>query len=279
MKSLKQPLGDMLVSNSPQCSLLRNPPGKEGSRYVFYPGCQLTGIAPELVMKTYALLREHLPDVGLFLQCCGTPAQWAGQKELFRGGVQKILKGWNELGRPVFIPACSTCYSMFRTHLSEIPVLSLWEVLADITAPAQPPEIGPALAVHDSCTTRQEKRIHDSVRVLLRKLGYSIEELPHCREQTVCCGNRGLMAYTHPEAAAGITRLRMSESALDFVTYCITCQHVFNDHGKRAYYLLDLVFPGESGNPVARGALEAPQLLANRLSLKKKLLEEEWMET
>ena len=278
-KSIKQPIGDMLISNSAKCSLFRNPPGKEFSRYVFYPGCQLSGLAPELVIKTYAELRAHLPDVGLFLQCCGTPAKWAGQAELFQGSLRNILIKWQKIGRPTFIPACSTCYNMFKTHLSEIPVISLWEALADFVLPAVRTETGLVLAIHDSCTTRQEKQIHDSVRDLLRKLGYSINELPHCREKTVCCGNRGLMAYTHPEAAVRLTQLRMADSALDFVTYCITCQRVFIDKGKKAYYLLDLLYPEEKGEPILRGALEAPQLLANRQGLKKKLLEEVWMET
>ena len=278
MSAKISPLGDLLASNSKNCILVKNPPGSNSSQYVFFPGCQLSGTAPHLVFKTYADLRKHLPEVGILLFCCGTPAQWSNQPELFQGGVQKFRRIWMELGKPVMITACSTCYQMFKMNLPEIKQLSLWEVLEQMDIPPCIPTSRETVALHDSCTTRQEKQIHDSVRKLLLRLGYSVEELPHSRESTICCGNKGLLPYTHPEAADRIAKIRMKESQADYVTYCVTCQQTFLSKGKRTAYLLDLFYGKKITALNTEERFDPSKRNENRATLKKQLLEEVWGE-
>ena len=77
-------LEDMRFSLSEFCILSRHQPGTSTSRFLFYPGCQLAGSAPEAVKNTYRFLCEQMVGgVGLMLGCCGIPAHWAGQELLF----------------------------------------------------------------------------------------------------------------------------------------------------------------------------------------------------
>ncbi len=53
-------LRDMVFSNSDKCHVNCHEPGMDSSKFVFFPGCQLSASSPENVKKTYAYLRERL---------------------------------------------------------------------------------------------------------------------------------------------------------------------------------------------------------------------------
>jgi Fe-S oxidoreductase len=187
--------------------------------------------------------------VGLMLGCCCAPAHWAGQEEQFRTEVKNIEQQWDELGRPEFITACSTCYRTFRDHLSDIPVVSLWEVLSGgelpETASGSPETV---FAVHDPCTTRSEPDIYNGVRSILDRLGTKTEELKLSREKTECCGFGGLMMNANPDLAKEVVARRAGESKLDYLAYCAMCRDNLAKAGKRTVHVLDLLFP-DSGEP------------------------------
>ena len=155
------PIRDMLFSNGEKCALTRRQPGADACRRLFFPGCRLSGSAPDHVSKTYAFLCEKLEGgVGLMLRCCGAPAEWSGRAQLFSDSFGDIEAQWREMDRPQFIFACSTCYEVFKTHLPEASVVSLWEVLDSSGLPEAIGEsafAGRSLAVHDACSTRHEK--------------------------------------------------------------------------------------------------------------------------
>ncbi len=65
------------------------------SRYVFFPGCQLSASSPENVKRTYSYLTEKLEGgVGLMLRCCGAPADWAGRTEEFSEVMSEFEARW-----------------------------------------------------------------------------------------------------------------------------------------------------------------------------------------
>ncbi len=234
-------LQDLAFNNSDQFTLTRHQPDRAQSKYMFFPGCQLSGSNPEQVALVYQYLREKLgvaPEggskessgVGLMLRCCGAPAEWAGRPELFQAGLQEITAQWESMGKPSLILACSTCYQMFKAELPQVEIISLWEVIDQ----AGLPNVGPTdlklsasksaclgkVAIHDACTTRQESQIHTAVRNILQKLGYQSEELPFNREQTQCCGYGGLMSFANPALAKQVTQDRIQQSSTDYVAYC-----------------------------------------------------------
>lgn len=269
-------LRDMAFSNSGQFLLTRHQPGFSESRFVFFPGCQLSGSSPEHVEKVYALLTARLPGgVGLMLRCCGAPAQWAGEQDLFQGTTADLVKEWEGLGRPQVIAACSSCYSMFKETL---PVVSLWEVLNDLEISLPATSTPYPLAVQDPCTTRHEESIHKAVRGLLTKLNCQVEELPFSRELTKCCGFGGLMSFANRTLAQEVTVARSQESPLDYLAYCAMCRDRFSAYGKRIVHILDLMFPRAEGEAATREDPGFSHRHENRARLKRKMLRETWQE-
>jgi glutamate synthase (NADPH/NADH) small chain len=270
-------LRDMHFSNGDKFALARNQPGTATSAFLFFPGCQLSGSAPEQVARTYAYLRERLfGGVGLMLRCCGAPADWAGRPDLFQAALDELRAGYAEMGRPRVILACSTCYQMFQTHLPDVEIVSLWELFDEMGLPdgaaSAPPGV---VAVHDPCTTRYEHQIHDSVRSILHRLGWRIEELRLSREMTACCSYGGLMWLANPELAHAVIERRIAESDADYVTYCAMCRDSFASQGKQTWHLLDFILGDAQAEQKSIGYSQRHE---NRARLKRRLLKELWGE-
>jgi Fe-S oxidoreductase len=272
-------LRDLAFSSGEQFTLARHQPGHESSRYVFYPGCQLSASSPGAVSQIYEHLGQSLDGgVGLMLGCCGAPADWAGRKELFGETLAAVRKQWEELGSPQVITACSSCYRMFRDHAPEMAVESLWTVLDRVGLPATAPTASSTVvAIHDACTTRHDTEIQDSVRHLLGKLGVEIAELEENRSLTTCCGYGGLMAFANPEVAGKVVNRRIQESEADYLTYCAMCRDNFAAKGKPAYHLLELICG--NGDGARRKGPGYSQRHENRAKLKHRVLKELWGET
>jgi glutamate synthase (NADPH) small chain len=278
-------LRDMAFSNGDKFALARNAPGTQTSAYAFFPGCQLSASAPEYVQRLYAYLGERLPQAGgagLVLRCCGAPAEWAGRVDLLQTAQAEFMAEYEALGRPKLVLACSSCYQVFKTHLPQVEIISLWQVMDEFGLPdgLQPlPGAGHSpLAVHDPCSTRYESQVQDSVRHILQGLGYSLNELPLSREKTKCCSYGGLMWLAHPELATKATQRRIAESPDDFVTYCAMCRDFFARQGKPTLHLLDLIYGADLPTLARQVGPGYSQRHENRARLKRKLLKDIWGE-
>lgn len=274
---------DMDFSQGENFSLARHEPGHSSSAFVFFPGCQLCASLPEKIPPLYGYLRQALDGgVGIMLGCCAAPAHWAGKEDRFQEEVSRFRETWNSLGRPVLIPACSTCFRMFRDHLPEIPVTSLWQVMAANGLPrgSSGAHICGSMAVHDPCTARREPELRMAVRELLGRLGVEVEELEFSHERTECCGFGGLMQNANPDLAAEVVRRRSGQSPLDYITYCAMCRDALAKSGKRVLHLADLVIPDDSGtDPAVRKTPTWSERRENRARLKVRLLQDVWGES
>lgn len=273
-------LRDMAFSTSDKFALMRHAPGTTSSAFLFFPGCQLSASHPEHVEAVYSLLQGQLSGgVGLALGCCGAPAGWAGRADLLDETLAAFRSQHEAMGRPALVLACSSCYQVFKTHLPEIELVSLWDVLAQHDLPAatgaSAGERG-TVSIHDPCTTRHEPHMHDSVRRIVTRLGYRIDELPLSREKTTCCSYGGQMWLTNRDLAQATVRRRVAESPADYVTYCAVCRDFFAAQGKRTLHVLDLIF-GTEGDPAAPGPGYS-QRHENRARLKRRLLQTLWGE-
>ncbi len=231
--------------------------------------------------SAYTLLTGRLSGgVAFMSRCCGAPADWSGRTELFQSTKEDFLAQWRELGSPQVILACSTCYEVFKTHLTDVPIISLWEMLDSLGLPesvkVDKPEV---IAVHDACTTRHESAIQESVRNILGRLGYEIEELRLSRDKTECCGYGGLMFFANREVAKSAIKKRIEESPRDYVAYCAMCRDYFAFSGKRTLHLLDLIFQIPRDEAAMRKGPVYTQRHENRVRLKNQMLKEWWGET
>lgn len=269
-------LQDMKFSNSDNFALAKHQPGMKTSKYLFFPGCQLSASSPDQVQQIYGYLQNKLTDgVGLMLRCCGAPAEWAARKDLVTESEKQMRQEWEDMGKPIIITACPTCFETFKPKYPE--VVSLWKIIRENGLPEKK-VLGYKLTIHDACTTRHEQNIHNDVREILKQIGCEVEELPYNRETTKCCGYGGLMWSANRELSTQVAAKRTTESSADYVVYCAMCRDRFVDQGKRTVHLLDLIF---NVNPMEQASIPGPGFSdrhENRARLKRKLLREMWQE-
>jgi Fe-S oxidoreductase len=89
--------------------------------------------------------------------------------------------------------------------------------------------------------------MQESVRRLLRLMGYNLEELELAGRKTECCGYGGLMSSANPALGRDAAKRRAGLARQDWVTYCAMCRDSLAREGGKAVHILDLVFGGPEG--------------------------------
>lgn len=273
-------LRDMAFSNGEKAAMARHQPGADTSAYLFFPGCQLAASYPGYIERIYGDLVDGLSGgVGLMLGCCGAPAEWAGRLDLAESTLDGFRQTHVAMGSPALILACSSCRQVFAEHMPEVEIVSLWDVFDEMELPAASLANGhPPVAIHDPCTARYETHTQDSVRRIVKRLGYTIDELPLSREKTTCCSYGGHMWFADRALSNTVIERRIAESPADYVAYCAICRDFFAGQGKPTLHLLDLIY-GDDVEAIARrrgpGYSERHE---NRARLKRRLLTQFWGE-
>ncbi|MGD9558988.1 MAG: pyridine nucleotide-disulfide oxidoreductase/dicluster-binding protein [Oscillospiraceae bacterium] len=238
------PLRDMEYSVD-DARLVRHQPGHTTSRYMLFPGCQMPGSMPETLFTLYRTLAEKLPGgVGLFMACCGAPADWAGREGQAAEVRAALTADWEAMGRPTLLLCCPGCYKVFKEHLPDIPVKFIAEVLPEVL-PDAAPVAAKAYAYHDPCTSRHLVAIQDSGRAMAQQLGAQITELPANRNKTVCCSYGGLQYHVNPTVGRKSWGERIAQSPLPYLTSCSNCRDFFRFGGKECLHILELAFGAE----------------------------------
>lgn len=266
-------LMDMAFSNGEDYFLVRHQPGKTESTYALFPGCQMGASMPDMVKQVYQDLTSRLDGgVGLILGCCGAIADWAGEQTQLQEELEKIRAAWQQLGQPKMITLCPSCYATFQQ--AEIPVVSIVDLLLELGLPSQTTKQSGVLAVHDSCTTRFDRKLQDGVRALAQQAGYTIEELPYSREKTHCCGYGGLTSLVNRAVGEETVQQCISQSSADYLTYCVNCRDQFSRQGKTTRHLLELLY-GMQEQPVADISLRRIQRQRLKYQMRKEIWGEE----
>ncbi|MEW9095919.1 MAG: FAD-dependent oxidoreductase [Clostridiaceae bacterium] len=217
---------------------------------VFIPGCSLPSYNPEVVGKILGYLQEKYPGTSAILKCCGKPTKALGQVDKFKERYGELQAEIDKLGATEVIVACQSCYLTISECSPQLKVRSLWEVLPEIGLPKEAIGVGKGsditIAIHDSCPTRNKSSIHDGIRWAMKEMDYKVEEPPHTRENTRCCGFGGMVVPANPELALRIMQKRTDEVKSDYmVTYCAACRESMVKGGKKAVHMLDLIFGGQ----------------------------------
>jgi NADPH-dependent glutamate synthase beta subunit-like oxidoreductase len=228
---------------SPTFALSRPDPATGKAARVFFPGCSLAGHATAVVQAAYAHLRRRLPDTGIMLNCCGAPSYFLGEKDVMLRISGNVAGELAKLGAQEVIVACTHCYQMFREFLPEITTRSIYEVLNEVGLPSGTQAETPwTFNIQDACGARQAPHIHAAVRRLVAGLGYTVAEMAHNREYSICCGSGGMVPAVAPELARRMTEFRLSEATCDLVTYCASCRARLAKTGHPTLHVLDLPF-------------------------------------
>lgn len=260
---------DMAFSND-EGFLCRKQPGFDTCKYVFFPGCQATAIAPATVRAAYLDLCNRLEGgVALMLGCCGAICDWAGRYEMQEDTIRFLDEKLEELGNPTVIAGCPTC----KKELSRHETVGVWEILEKIGLPEKVKRMDKPIAVHDACGARGDHATQESIRRIAESLGCSVTETEYSGDKSPCCGYGGLTQYTNREVAKKMTDKCLERSELPYLSYCMACRDRFAREGRESMHLLELVY-GTSAD-------HCPDISAkryNRLGLKQQLLKEVWNE-
>jgi Fe-S oxidoreductase len=257
-------------------------PGQSQSDYAFFPGCHLGASNPLYVELPYKWLLKQRPDTGLFLRCCGVPADWAGNEEMHAIETAALKSEWENLGRPTLITACPTCKKHLKEYIPGVNLISLYEVLNEWGGNSElRPEVSGTYSVFDPCSARNDASVQSAVRDLAAKAGVQTAEFPKT-DKHGCCGFGGNVTPADPAFAEFVAKERSELSPHPYITYCINCRDVFKNAGKPAVHILDLMFENtggiDAGAPKSGPLPSLTQRRQNRMTLKENLLREIWSE-
>ncbi len=246
-------LAEMRHAQSEEISLLRHAPEKKASKLLFYPGCQLAATRLEQTFALYQKLLEIEPECGIWLDCCGIPAHWAGREEEAAKKQEQLQKIWQQMERPKIICACSSCLSHFRQIDGEIAdnTLSLWNFLQPHKKNIAISTTNMPLAISDPCASRHDITTQNAVRTLLEDAGQQLAPLHASGKLTECCGYGGLMENANPQLARKVARARTAQSVHPLLTYCTMCREQLARVGAPSLHILDLLFPQYAKKPDA----------------------------
>jgi len=267
-------LRDMAFANH-EAGLFRLPDDHHLCEQLFFPGCQLGASDPRYVRESYRFLLEHWPDTGLFLGCCGAPAEWAGDESLRESVLTNLRDTWERTGRPRLILACPSCHLILSRHLPQMELVFLYELMRQKGLRGNPGQKIKTISVFDPCAARDQADLHQTIRTLTREMAINAVPLPMEMEQAQCCSWGGQVSIAHPPYARHMIRQRIQSGEAPFVTYCSNCRDLFAGNGKPVTHILDLLLnlSGFDRPPPLQS-----QRRQNRITLKKTLLNEYWQE-
>jgi Fe-S oxidoreductase len=215
----------------------------KGCDTVFFPGCTLSGTRSERVIVSYQQMKKKIPSLGIVLDCCTKSFHDLGRQDLFTamfGEMKDYLAGH---GVKTVIVACPNCHKIFARYGMGFSTKSIYEIFAEhrIDGTAQ---IKGTVTVHDPCATRFEAATHNAVRQLIKKSGYTIEEMSHAANLTLCCGEGGAVSALVPDLAGNWGSLRQKEAAgRNVVTYCAGCVNMLG-RLLPTVHVLDILWEG-----------------------------------
>lgn len=261
---------DNYFSNE-EAFLSRPQPGFDKCRYVFFPGCQASAVAPETVRAAYEDLCARVEGgVALMLGCCSVMAKWSGRTEIYEQQKAFLKDELEKLGNPVIIAGCPMC----KKELSEYnEVTGIWDILNEIGLPENAKGLGKPAALHDSCGARGDADTQKAIRSIVEKLGIQLEDIEYSENKAPCCGYGGLTAYANIPVAKKIAEKALERSEAPFITYCMACRDRFAREDHESHHILEMVYGTDAGAPP-----DISEKRYNRLMLKQELLKNLWNE-
>ena len=195
---------------------------------VFAPGCALLIYKPELADKIFRMFEDNSPGLTTHTTCCHhEPKQPEGTR---------------------VINVCAGCDRRYRELYQGISTISLWEMLAESDDFPFPDYGQQQMSIVDACPTRDQDRVHEAVRTLLKKMNIELVEPQRTKAKGTCCGDRFYGVLPVGQVKEQMKKRASEMPVDDVVVYCVSCIKSMHIGGKRPRYLVDLLF-GEETHP------------------------------
>ena len=216
---------------------------------IFWPGCALMSLEPQLLYRTHEVLKRLEPQLGFCSACCGQPSRYLFPRKFARQ--QKLLlRELKAKGVERIYTACPNCETEL-SRLGPFQVEAIWPALVKVLHKSDVVErTGQILALHDPCPQRNRQDIQEATRELIRLTGAQVYEVARSRDKTLCCGNKGMKKTLDPQLAARIRHERLKDfpPELPITACCQGCLGSFAAEGRCTLHLLEVLF-GSSSSP------------------------------
>jgi heterodisulfide reductase subunit D len=181
--------------------------------------------------------------------CCGFPLLGAGLMEMFEEFRAQNLAAVQAKRARTVVFACPSCYQMWREYYhTDLELLSAPEFLLQLVRQGRVPlnELPLTVTFHDPCDLGRGARVFDEPREVIRRIpGVTLVELPHSRENCMCCGGGGNLEMVDAILAAKIAQDKIDEvlatGAQAVVTSCQQCVRTMMSYVKRNKIKLEVL--------------------------------------
>lgn len=199
---------------------------------VFWPGCGLAGVSPQIVKTVTKCLSKSLnKPVGIVLDCCFDPCYQMGDVKTVDTTLKDINETLNQNGIKTVITGCANCTKVLGMFLKDIVVVHFLEVL-------QPEDFdglkSDVFTIHHPCPSFRFEKPQTVLKEMFKDS--ESNELPQC------CGFGGELHHINLDLSlrfADIAINKTSGADKKILTYCMGCKQRFIKQGTRAYHILE----------------------------------------
>jgi heterodisulfide reductase subunit D len=237
---------------------MRNPPDdafqKDKAEVVFFTGC--VGAYFPLAQKIPIALAEIFEASGVDFTllgkeewCCGFPLVGAGLGEGLQTFIDHNLGAVRSKGAKKVVFTCPSCYQIWReAYPKEFELFHASEFLIDLVTSGKVPlkEVDMTVTYHDPCDLGRGARVFDAPREVLRAIpGLKLVELPHNRENCLCCGGGGNLEMIDGDLSSAMAKRKVEEAvstgAQAIITTCQQCVRTMTTYAKRNKVAIDVM--------------------------------------
>lgn len=234
---------------------------------VLFPGCALSGARPKTTLRLFEHLQKQILNLGIVLDCCTKPSHDLGRGFYFEAMFGEMKHFLIDHGVRKVLVACPSCYRIFSDYGGPLEVQTVYEQMAAGRLPNKN-KISGMVCVHDPCAIRYDTNIHEATRRLVVAKGLTVEQMPHEKDETICCGEGGAVGFVVPALAKQWSVLRAKEArGHTIITYCAGCINFLGSLTPTSH-LLDLFFEPEATMSGKVKPSKAPITYLNRIRLK-----------
>ena len=173
--------------------------------------------------------------------CCGESIRKTGDEDVFKRLAKENIKTFIDHGVKKILVSSPHCYHTFKNEYPEFrvdfEVVHITQVLFELIDTGRlelKKEYGKKITYHDPCYLGRHNGIYDEPREVLKKVpGLELNEMPDCREESLCCGGGGGRVWMETQKGERFSDLRIDQ-AIDvgaevLVTACPYCITMFED--------------------------------------------------
>ncbi len=169
-------------------------------------------------------------------RCCGHDQLWEGEVETFRKLGRLNLDLLKQTGAKQIVTACPECARTLKLdyprYIGELGMdvyhitQMLSRAVSEGTIEFDPPGNGQRITFQDPCRLGRHLGIFDEPRAVIEASGYSLVDMAHAKQASLCCGTSCWTACGQVNKHIQVERLKEAKAtgANLLATACIKCQ-------------------------------------------------------